>query len=73
MTPIESRHDVRLVTLIDVAIAALETLALELGIDPDRLLAEYLYLSNKKILQTGEEGTLDKLTRLYPLLEEALD
>ena len=36
MTPIESQFDVRLVTLIGVAINTLESLALATNVSPDR-------------------------------------
>lgn len=72
MTPIESRYDIRLLTLIGVTINVLETLSLELDADADKLLAEYLYLTSKQIHEQGANEYLDKLTRFYPMLEEAI-
>ena len=72
MTPIESRYDTRLLTLIGVTINMLETLSLELDVDADKLLAEYLYVTAKKIHEQGGKEYLDKLTRFYPMLEEAI-
>ena len=73
MTPIETRYDTRLVTLIGVAINTIEALALEVGCDPDKILAESLYLSNKYVHERGEEVYLNTLSTNYPMLNEALD
>ncbi len=73
MTPIESQFDVRLVTLIGVAINTLESLALATNVSPEQLLAEYLYISNKMVHEHGEEAYLEKLNHNYPLLKEAIE
>lgn len=73
MKPIKSEYDVRLLTLIGLAVSAFESLALELNIDPDKLLAEYLYLVTKKLHEVGEEEIVNKFRQQYPLLEEVLD
>lgn len=73
MTPIESRYDVRLLTLMGVAISSFETLALELDVDADKLLAESLYLTTKRIHEVGEEMYISKLESNYPLLAKAID
>lgn len=72
MTPIESIYDVRLVTLIGVVVNSIETLALEMSVNPEQLLAEYLYLANKKLHETGEEEYMNKLQKFYPILDEAI-
>jgi hypothetical protein len=72
MTPIESIYDVRLATLIGVAMSAIESLALAKNTDPERILAETLFLINKKVHERGEEEFLMKLNRNYPLLREAI-
>lgn len=72
MTPIESLHDVRLVTLVGVAINAIETLAILKDKDPETILAEYLYLTNSYVNNVGEEVYIQKLQGHYPLLEEAI-
>ena len=72
MTPIESKFDVRLVTLIGVAINTIESLALCADTDPEQILAESLYLSNKRISEVGEESYLMKLSKQYPILEQAI-
>ena len=72
MSPIESRNDVRFVTLIGVAIEAYEELALHVKVSPEQLLAEALYTVNNKVNTVGEEEFLKKLTRTYPILEEAI-
>ena len=72
MSPIESRNDVRLVTLIGVAIEAYEELSLHVRVSPEQLLAEALYTVNNKVNTVGEEEYLKKLTRTYPILEEAI-
>ena len=73
MTPIESQHDVRLVTFIGVTINAFETLSLQLNVDSDLLLAETLYLVTKQLHEIGEEEYQNKLARSYPLLNTILD
>ncbi len=73
MTPIESKHDVRLMTLIGVAINSIESLALATDVNPEQLLAEYLYISNKMIHEHGEEVYLERLSHNYPLLKEAIE
>lgn len=72
MQPIDSKYDVRLVTLIGVAISAFESLALETDTNTDKLLADHLYLVSRYIHEVGEEMFLDKLERHYPLLQEAI-
>ena len=72
MTPIESLHDVRLVTLIGVAINAIETLAILQDKDPETILAEHLYLTNSYVTNVGEQVYLQKLHGHYPLLKEAI-
>ena len=72
MTPMESPYDVRLVTLIGLAINAVETLALEQDKNPDQLIAELLYITNKRLHETGEEDYLRKLFSFYPILSEAI-
>lgn len=72
MTPIESPHDTRLMTLIATAINVIESLALATDIDPDKILAEHLYLANKAIHELGEESYFDDLVTNYPLLKEAI-
>ncbi len=62
MTPITSLYDVRLATLFGVTISVIETLALELDTNPEQLLAEYLYLTNRKLHEVGEEVYINKLT-----------
>ena len=73
MKPIKSEYDVRLLTLIGLAVSAFETLALELNVDPDKLLAENLYLVTKKLHEVGEEEIINKFHQQYPLLEEVLN
>ena len=73
MTPIESQHDVRLVTLLGVAMTAFETLSLELNVNSDLLLAETLYLVTKQLHEVGEEEYQNKLVESYPLLNTILD
>ena len=72
MTPIESKHDTRLITLVGVCIDAIEELSLLQNVDPESLLAEYLYKNNKKLHEVGEEIVLEKLESHYPILEEAM-
>ncbi|WP_319418866.1 hypothetical protein [Pleurocapsa sp. FMAR1] len=72
MTPIESPYDVRLVTLIGLAINAVETLALEQDRDPETIIAELLYVTNKRLHETGEKDYLRKLSSHYSILSEAI-
>lgn len=72
MTPISSPYDVRLVTLIGVAINVIESLALATDTDPDKILANHLYLTNKYVHEMGEQAYIDDLTNNYPLLQEAI-
>lgn len=72
MTPIESREDLRLATLIGVAINAIESLALEYNTNPEQLLAEYLYITNKTVHEVGHESYLNKLWNNYQILDEAI-
>lgn len=72
MTPIESIHDVRLASLIGLAINVIETLAISKNQDPDTILAEHLYLAEKYINSLGTDVYIDKLVFQYPLLEEAI-
>ena len=72
MTPINSIYDVRLVTLFGTLINAIESLAIETDRDPDVLLAESLFLVNKRLHEVGEEMYLEKLKRHYPILQEAI-
>lgn len=73
MTPINSIDDVRFVTLIGVAMDAIEELALALGKDPEQILSENLYRANKKIHELGEEKYARKLITYYPILLEAIE
>ena len=72
MTPIESEYDTRLVTLVGVALETIQSLALRTNQDPDKILAESLYLANKRVNEIGEEVYLKTLQRNYPLLKEAI-
>ena len=72
-TPITSPEDIRLVTLIGVAINAIESLAIENDIDSDYILSKELYLTNKRIHEMGTNCYLEKLTSHYPLLKEAIN
>ncbi len=72
MTPIESPYDVRLVTLIGLAINAVETLALEQNKNPEQLVAELLYVTNKRLHEIGEEDYFKKLSSFYPILSETI-
>ena len=73
MTPITSKYDVRLTTLLSLAINTIESLALQTDTDPEQILAEHLYLTTKRLHEVGEERYMDKLTRNYPMLEQAID
>ena len=72
MTPIESPYDVRLVTLIGVAINVIEELAVRIEKDPDLILAEALFMTNKNVHEKGEEGYSNRLNDQYPMLAEAI-
>ena len=72
MSPIVSPHDVRLVTLIGVAVDLAEELALYKHQNPSENLAASLYLANKRVHEKGEEEYLGKLATDYPLLKEAI-
>ena len=73
MTPIESRYDIRLVTVMALAMEAIETLALEFNCNPEQLVAEQLFLITKRVHEKGEEQYLNKLMNNYPVLDEVLD
>ena len=73
MNPITSKYDVRLTTLLGLAINTIESLALQTNTDPEQILAEHLYLTTKRLHEVGEEMYMDKLTRNYPMLEQAID
>lgn len=72
MTPIESKYDVRLITLFGTLINTVESLALATDTNPDTLLAEAMFLTNKRLHEIGEEMYLEKMERHYPLLIEAI-
>lgn len=72
MTPIESPYDVRLTTLFNVAMDAIESLALHVNKDPEQLLSESLYRSTRRVHEMGEESIANKLLNCYPLLAEAV-
>lgn len=72
-SPIASIDDVRLVTLIGVAINVIESLAIEEDNDPETILARELYLTNKYIHDMGTACYLHKLASHYPLLKAAID
>lgn len=72
MTPIASVYDVRLVTLIGVAINVIESLALATDVNAETILAEHLYLTNKQVHELGEQAYIDDLTDNYPLLQQAI-
>ena len=73
MTPIESRYDLRLVTLLALAMDAIESLALEFNTNPEQLTAEYLFLITKKLHSQGEESYMNKMIDHYPILDEVID
>ena len=50
----------------------IESLALATDTDPDKILAEHLYLTNKQVHEMGEQVYIDELTDNYPLLQEAI-
>lgn len=72
MTPIESTCDIRLVTLIGVAINVIEELAVHTDENPELILAEALFLANKNVHEKGEEEYAKKLQFDYPVLAEAI-
>ncbi len=72
-TPINSIDDVRLVTLIGVAINVIEDYGLQNDIDPETVLAKYLYIANRQVLSAGTNCYLEKLIDHYPLLNEAIN
>lgn len=72
-SPITSIDDVRLVSLIGVAINAIEALALEEDCDPETILGRELYLTNKYIGNMGTASYLEKLAHHYPLLKAAIE
>ena len=67
-----SPYDIRLVTLIGVAIDLAEELALYNGSTPSEWLASSLYVANKNVCQRGEELYINKLATDYPILKEAI-
>lgn len=73
ISPIESIYDVRLVTLFDVLMGFAETVSLTTDCNAEQLVSDFLYLSTKKIHAQGEQNTLDKLLKCYPILIEAVD
>ena len=72
MNPIVSHDDVRLVTLIGVAIDTIGELALRTNDSLEEILAKALYRSNKRIHEIGAERTMNELVTCYPLLREAI-
>ena len=72
MTPIESPYDIRFLTLVNVAMEALQELAVLKDEDPDKLLSDLLYTSTKTIHEKGEEIVANKLLNHYPMLNEAI-
>jgi hypothetical protein len=72
MTPIENIFDVRLLTLIGVAISAIEDLAVEADREPEQLLSDLLYRCNKRVGDTGGAMYIHKLLNHYPMLKEAI-
>lgn len=72
MTPIVSKNDERLATLVGVAIDLIERLALKEDRNPDVILAESLYVSLQDIKDFGASQTMNKLCTSYPILEEAI-
>ena len=71
-TPIESVNDVRLVTLVGVAISVIESLALERDENPDKLFSDHLFLTNKYIHSIGGDAYIERMKSNYPMLAEAL-
>lgn len=72
-SPITSIDDVRLVTLIGVAINTIESLAVEEDNDPEAILARELYLANRLIGNMGATCFLNRLESHYPLLKTAIE
>lgn len=72
MSPIENIFDVRLLTLIGVAITCIEDLAVERDREPEQILSDMLYICNKRIGDTGGAMYMHKLLNHYPLLKEAI-
>ena len=72
MTPIISRDDHRLVTLVGVAINVIEELAVITDCSPNEILSEYLYLTSKKQLEMSNTIYMNKLATHYPILDEAI-
>ena len=72
MTPIESLNDVRMATLVGLAINLCESLALANNQEPDTVLAEHLYLAQKYVGNVGTDVYVSKLIGHYPLLEETI-
>lgn len=73
MTPIESRYDLRLVTLFGVVMEAIEDMSMIDNTNPEQLIAEYLFKVNKKVHSVGEEAFLNKLFTCYQILDEVID
>ena len=73
MTPIESRTDERLATLVGVTIDVIERLALEVDQNPDLILAESLFISLQNIKDSGASETMDKLRCTYPILDQTIN
>ena len=73
MTPIESKDDVRLVTLVGVAINVIEELAILTDVSPNEILAEYLYFTTLKQLELGTTQYMTKLATHYPILYRAIN
>jgi hypothetical protein len=72
-TPITSIDDIRLVTLIAVAINVIEELALEQNTNPDSILSEQLFTTYKHINEQGSNCYLEKLSSHYPLLRQVIN
>lgn len=72
MTPIESPYDVRFLTLVNVALESIEELALLQDKDPQLILAEALYISEKRIHERGGDCVATKLLSAYPILSDAI-
>lgn len=69
---ITSIDDIRLVTLIAVAMNTIEELALEQNTNPDTILSDQLFLTYKHINEMGANCYLEKLASHYPILRELL-
>lgn len=72
MTPIVSRDDIRLATLIGVVINCCEEMALHRHQNPGEILAENLYLTRCQIDDSGADMLINKLATNYPILNEAI-